>query len=416
MRPPVSELLRPEPFAVKTQTLVLERPTPTPVAEPLLLQLSSNSIRAKVFAVSTATVDYTVPSYINPRDLEPKLHREIKEHRPGDKVAIDLDTFKSYLDELQDREVDLHQFVGGNAINVGQRRAALRNPDEGPIAVYTWAGNDEHGNLVEQDLRSGGMSLRPFINRIDGNTPASLVIPRIGEDGKIDRTVFSFKPKEMPSEFASWLQNNQLPESANVNSLTGPHWPKELRAGIGVLHDRGVPVDYTPGSSQLRAIVDGVDANAISAVYDGAIKGSRLLSVNKEELFTLIAGTGETPSEKPKEFLAQGLALGVENILVTLGPDGLLVAQKNPGQKKDGRAWVSASTPDVFVGSLGAGDAAAAGASDELGGSRDIVQAGRIASANASFALEHEGAHVNPPTRPQLTHRLRTRPPKVVTF
>jgi sugar/nucleoside kinase (ribokinase family) len=273
--------------------------------------------------------------------------------------------------------------------------------------VHTWAGGDENGIRIKDDL-SSVPGLEPHIIDIfDGDTPAGLVVPRVGLTGEPDRTILGYKPKGMLSGFASALDVYH-PESAVVNSLTGPSWPDSLREGTDRLKKDGVPYTYTPGSSQFDEV--GKGSSAATAVYK-AIKGAAALGVDDSELRTLIQGRDQKPADTLPELLKQGLDMGPQVIFMTMGSKGAAAANR-----KGKMFWVGATQVSEVVDKNGAGDAFLTGASTRLRETGDIREALRWGSASASFAVEVEGAHTNPPNRRAIENRLRQRPPRALNL
>jgi sugar/nucleoside kinase (ribokinase family) len=358
-----------------------------------------------VVTASRAVVDRTA-SFVPEKDLPQRIQQ-----LPFDKFQTETpEEFREIEEELLDRGITFVSTVGGNSVNAAHRINALHRhqPDRGLVVVRTWVGSDGFRSLMEKDLKQPGM--QPDIVEYQGNTPQGLIIPRETKKGRRDRTIISNQPEGLQSEFASIITENT--GYAIVNSLGGKDWDKSLREGIKILQENNIPYAYTPGSPQFEAIETRADENKVDAVYE-AIAGAKTLNVDISELKRLILGQDKDkkilPSTEITELLDQGLALGAENIFVTDGADGAYAASRD-GKK----IWVSAMPVAEEVSTVGAGDAHMAAAVDHFMRTGDLVESARRGSASGAFAVEHLGAHENPPSNEQIERRLEKDPPQVI--
>ena len=368
----------------------IRRPlTPTP----------ESARRPLAFVVSASTVDITA----HPKGPLPTT---LQEKPPGPKETVTDTTFWSIINDLRDTDTTFTETSGGNGTNIAPRLAKLRRHDDGDIILHTWAPNDPHGRLIRNDLDSfRGDGLKPDVVEIaDGETSLGLVIPRETPKGP-DRLIYSYKSPELPSDFISALKENH-PKFAVINSLGGPDWDKSLVDGTNYLKEKNIPYIYTPGSSQLEAVKNGTHTDQIKAVYS-ATHGAYALSVNVEELTDLVKGNNKEPVENITGLLKQGKELvGTSGrLFVTDGPNGAY------GVDTDGSIrWIAPTKEISVVNTNGAGDAfIAAAALRTIETEGDIDEGLLWGSTSASFAVEQEGAHANPPTRYDIQQRLNNK-------
>ncbi len=363
--------------------------------------LLRNRRKPKPFGVGTPTVDYTLRTDKG-HQMQGPLPKEILDDPIGSKNKVDIRRYSWLKEELKDRGAEFIKTVGGNIINIAHRLASLRGLND--IVLHTWVSNDNDGRYITNDLQRDG--IEPHIIVIEGVTPKGLVIPRITESGKEDRTIYSFKPQEMQSEFVSGVPEQT--DFAIINTLAGHNWAESLTQGIGHLKEKDIPYVYTPGSPQINAFKNG-DETQKEAVYN-AINGAFVLSVDKDELITLLKGKGLLPSKNSTEMLRLAKkVLGAERLLVTDGAKGAYGMDMNGSMW-----WVSATPVDKVRGTVGAGDAFTAAAVHILMNTKDIKKALLWGSVSASYAVEQIGAHEKLPTSNDITTRLLLRHPRLL--
>ncbi|MGI8419736.1 MAG: carbohydrate kinase family protein [Candidatus Levyibacteriota bacterium] len=351
--------------------------------------------REGVFIIGKTTIDTNalVPSGTDvPKDM--KGYGSEKYPLQGEKFTV----FKKLLESAKAK---FSETVGGNALNIAHWMRNLRNPKSGDIIVHTWS-NPEHDELLKKDLTRPGM--KPHLQVSDHEMQTAIVVPRL-IDGKPNRTIFSYIPEKMPSDFAEDIPDDPKPEYAIVNSLGGSDWHKSLNAGINRLQEKDIPYVYTPGSLQLIAISEGTVSEK-EAVFN-AIQHAHALVLNTDELKTILKGLNIPPETEITALLQQGLDLGPQHLIVTDGPSGAY------GANKDTMMHVGIIPAEV-KSTLGAGDAfngAAVHRLFETDG--DIEQSLLWGTASGAFAVEQIGAHENTPSRNALETRLQETAPVV---
>lgn len=92
------------------------------------------------------------------------------------------------------------------------------------------------------------------------------------------------------------------------------------------------------------------------------------------------------------------LTLGVKNVLITLGSQGVLLAE-------NGKFTHLPAIPAVVVDTTVAGDSFNGALAASLANGKDLLQAAHYAAAFASLAVEHEGA-ANMPSHQAALQRL----------
>jgi sugar/nucleoside kinase (ribokinase family) len=347
---------------------------------------SQEQKKSGILIVSKITIDHTA------KNLGGHLPPEIAaSYRAGDKASITPDQFHRLR-----AQSDFASSVGGNGPNIGHRLKQFQetepeNPTHNPITVYTW-GNRSNEGLLRLDLTHPGMMPELMIH--NGEMPEALVYPVTTTGKRPDRIILGTNP-EMPSDFDVAVHEGLA--HAVINSLPGTQWLDPLMKGTSKLAKLGIPYTYTPGTAQLKAVASG---EGHDAVYT-AIQGADALIVNADELKMLVASNGETPARKWTKLLGQGLDLGAQTVVVTHGRNGSF------GATQEGKmVRVGVTQSNRVRGTLGAGDAFLAGFISREG---DLEERLRRGSASGSFAVETVGAHENPPSTDQLTHRMNRR-------
>ncbi|HWY79162.1 MAG TPA: carbohydrate kinase family protein [Candidatus Sulfotelmatobacter sp.] len=360
----------------------------------------------QIYLAGTSTVDVHYP-------LCPEEQLPIFVHQApiGDKVPTsNIDIISSHRLDLQNAGVTpLLETSGGNALSIVKRMAKLL--PNSAYTIRTWTGNDRYGKIIKEDLTADGI-VTDIIEITEGITPHGLVVPRYTHEGKLDRTIFSYKPEQIPSGFA-----DNIPSQINfaiVNSLSGSDWPKQLKEGTKKLKNNKTPYIYTPGSTQLNAFKNTETENRLdklNAVFD-AIEGSYILSVNLDELMLLMRVKGVITDRNhiPNLIKKAHQELKSHALLITDGKNGAF------GIDKKGKVWHVSAAPvkGNVKGTLGAGDAFISAAAIKYFESEDIADSLTWGSVNGAMAVEEISAHDHIPTRAELEARVLALPPSEI--
>jgi pseudouridine kinase len=145
--------------------------------------------------------------------------------------------------------------------------------------------------------------------------------------------------------------------------------------------------------ARFRLAVDAVSARKVMRL-EGDLSGIDVLFLNMQEAVALTGGDG---SESPLALVATLQGRGAESVVLTVGSDGLLVAD---GHHRVSLPSIKANVVDV----TGAGDALIAGTLSRLLDGDKLAEAARTGLLAAVLTIESEES-VNTAMSPELMER-----------
>ena len=198
-----------------------------------------------------------------------------------------------------------------------------------------------------------------------------------------DNQITGFNPGAMmrPSGFS-------LEECDPMDTLVivGPGNLEDMRVYSQRCELLGIPYIFDPGQSLPAWVPDGLRAS---------IEGARLLIANDYEMSLITKTTGLDRAE---------LLQAAEALIVTRGEDGSTV------YASDGETPIPTARPRRVADPTGAGDAYRGGLIKGLVTGKGLVEAARMGSACASFAVEVQGTQAYRFTPQEFAERLAAMP------
>lgn len=262
---------------------------------------------------------------------------------------------------------DLRRTAGGKGAN--QAVAAARAG--GAVTSFVGAlGRDDAADLLLGSLESAGVRT-DVVRRVEAPTGTALIT--VSPDGENAIVVAP---------------------GANARVAVGGEQAERVRAADVVLAQLEVPLEAVTAAARARRAGAVLVLNAAPSRDLPAELWRELdvLVVNEHEAADLASAAGSSGRPETPEALADALLARVPAVVVTLGPDGSLVARRGaaavrvPGMRVD--AVDTTGAGDTYCGVLAA--ALARGA--------DLVDAARLATAAAALAVTRPGAQDAVPT------------------
>ena len=275
-------------------------------------------------------------------------------------------------------------FVAHGGKGANQAVAAARDGAE--VVFLTGLGDDQPGRAMAKQYRAEGMDLDHV--RVATGEASGVALILVGEDGEnligvsmgpnayLDPAYVDSLPASLFMAPGVFLVSLEVPLPTVVRAI------KRARAG-------GMTVVLNPAPAPI-ALAD----HPILRQVD-------ILTPNQTEAAAL-AGLDVNGSEFDETQLIDSLlALGPDQIVLTLGSEGCLVANRSTRQK------VAAFQAEA-VDSVGAGDAFNGSLAASLAEGMTIHQAARRANAAASVAVTRPGAQGALPTRDEINQILKS--------
>ena len=201
---------------------------------------------------------------------------------------------------------------------------------------------------------------------------------------------------------------NMIGVAAGANDEVGPGRLDSLRAVLKaadiIVIQNEVPENTVEhllklaGEDHLRVLYNCAPARRISPHFLAAVEW---LVVNESEA-TVISGNPVSTLAEGEQTARALLGIGVKNVLITLGAEGVCVAQ-------DGGATFHVSAfPVKAVDTVGAGDTFCGALAVACGEGRNLDEAVRFASAAAAISVTRAGAQNAAPQRVEIEAFLQT--------
>ena len=269
---------------------------------------------------------------------------------------------------------------GGKGAN--QAVAAARAGAE--VVFLTGFGDDEPGRAMVERYRAEGLNLDHV--RVASGEASGVALILVGDDGE-----------------------NLIGVAIGPNAHLDPAYVDALPASLFMapsvlLASLEVPLGTVARAIE-RARAGGMTvvlnpAPAPSSLVDHPIlRRVNVLTPNQTEAATLVGETFQGAELDKNRLIDALLALGPEQVVLTLGPAGCLVADRSR------RRMVAAFRAEV-VDTVGAGDAFNGALAAGLADGMTIDQAARRANAAASIAVTRPGAQGALPTRVEVDRVL----------
>jgi ribokinase len=263
----------------------------------------------------------------------------------------------------------LRVFGGGKGANQALAAARLG----APVAMVGRVGEDEHGRVLAQSLLAGGVDVAAIAR--DPTSPTGVALILVESSGE---NVIAVVPGA----------------NANVGGPDLERLSAALHPGDLVVLQLEIPMASVEAAVEMaaqRGCTVVLNAAPAAPLVDRVLRGIDLLVVNEDEARLLGGGS-------PERSAAGLLGRGARAVVVTLGPQGALLASPEGTTTVDGRVVEAVDTTgagDAFVGGLAA--ALAAGCERAL-----AVSLGNAAGAAAAAG---SGAQASLPT-PEDLRRL----------
>lgn len=270
--------------------------------------------------------------------------------------------------------------AGGKGAN--QAVAAARAG--GDVTFVARVGDDIFGRLAVQRFKADGIDVRYVLE--DPGAPSGVALIFVDRGGENSIAVASGANARLtPADV--WAAGDVI-RTADI-LVTQLETPLEtVRAAVELAAHHGVPVLLNPAPAQT------LDAALLQRVA--------LLTPNETEA-ALLAGV-DVSSESDAEVAARQLAaMGVGQIIVTLGSRGALVFGSDHSE-------LVAGFPVEAVDTTGAGDVFTGALAVALANGSNVVDAVRFANAAAALSVTKLGAQPSAPTRLEIEALLRRSP------
>ena len=247
----------------------------------------------------------------------------------------------------------LKEKYGGTAGNIAYSLSLL---DEKPVILAT-CGNDFS-------------RYREYLEKLDLPLHGIKTIPEVFTAGAYittdmaDNQITGFNPGAM--NFTSDYAFDGL-DPKNALAIVSPGSLDDMRIYCRQYKEMGVPYIIDPGQS--IPALSGEDMTEM-------ITGSEILITNDYELEMITQATGLTRA---------GLLKRTKTIITTLGEMGSRVVTQ------DEEITIHAAKPDKVSDPTGAGDAYRSGLLKGLATGKNLLDAAKMGSTSASFAVEHYG-------------------------
>ena len=266
--------------------------------------------------------------------------------------------------------------AGGKGANqaVGAARAG------GAVTLVARVGQDMFGDTAIAGFIADGINVDYVVR--DRTTPSGVALIFVGQNGE-----------------------NSIAVASGANAKLTPADVRKAKAAFReasvLLLQLETPLDTVQAASKLaaaaglRVILNPAPARPLP---DKLLRRVYLLTPNETEaeLLTGIAVHNEDSAAKAANAL---LARGVQNVIITMGARGALVAGADLGQLIPAfkvKAVDTTAAGDVFNGALALG----------LAEGRSLLEAARFASAAAAISVTRMGAQTSAPTRAEIARVL----------
>lgn len=295
-------------------------------------------------------------------------------------LLIDLIT-KEYTKNIAEAEL-FEKHFGGSAANI-----AMNLSDLGFSPIFlSKVGDDPFGKFIVEKLKSRGMDIGNI--QIDPINHTSFVLVS--------------KSKETP---------HFLPLRGADYHLQLPSDIEKFVRSASVLHFSSWPISRKPSRTAVLKILSLAkkwnvkicfDPNYRDILWESGEDGISFIKNIMKDVFLLKPSIDDAKcllgNMTEEEYIQAFHHLGVKNVVLTLGKDGVLVSDRTKTKKFP-------SFARHVVDTTGAGDAFWAGMYSSLLRGRDIFESAKIGSAASAFRVESVGSDAPLPPVKNLIKR-----------
>lgn len=299
--------------------------------------------------------------------LENNSHIAVVDNRAtfslGDKIPIDIKSFA----------------IGGNAPNVVSALTKLSVPSE----IYTYLASDPLSAFIKTQFEKEGIKLY-FEDTDSPNGPLSLIF-----DFASDRTIFSSHP-----EFSHGFDANKLETKPSHIYLTsiGPVWEDAYEKVLEYSSNNGVPIAFSPGSSQMKNMND---------TFVKVARHSKMLFCNMEEARLINQKLTGNWTDNPKDVLFSLKSGDFELLSITDGGNGAY------GMVGNGSILKVDALPTEGHEKTGAGDAYAGAFLAAYIDNKSLEECMKWGALNAAGVMSKVGAHTGQLKKDELEEKVR---------
>lgn len=274
---------------------------------------------------------------------------------------------------------DLTILPGGKGAN--QAVAAARSGAN--VAFIGGVGTDSHGDLLLHTLSSEGVDLAE-VRRHPG--PSGVAIIVVTTDG--ENTIIIVPGANGQVSETQITEASALIAASNVCVLQG-----EL--GVATTHHAAL-LAHQAGARIVLNLAPVIDLPRAALVV------SDPLVVNAHEAAILLGYTSLEVENAPQEAASSLKQLGPRSVIITLGPDGVVIVD-------DTEALTIPAPAVQAVDTTGAGDAFVGALAHSLAEGANLAAASRYAVAFASIAVTRRGAQASYPSQEDVELFISTK-------
>jgi len=245
------------------------------------------------------------------------------------------------------------------------------------VSFITKLGPDPFGDIARTMYRKEGIDTHYIFSSPNPTGAAAILIDAVrGENAIIvvPGACFELTPAEVDQATALIASSNIFVAQLELPLVTVEH-------GLRLAHTHGVPTILNPAPAATLP-------NSIFPLCD-------YLTPNETEA-TALTGIPVTDLASAEEAASSLLALGVRNVILTLGAQGALIKTRTLIRH------IPAVDAGPIVETTGAGDAFNGGLATALAEGMDLIEATQFACAIAGISVTRPGTAPSMPHRPQI--------------
>jgi ribokinase len=270
---------------------------------------------------------------------------------------------------------DVQRYPGGKGANQAVAAARLGQP----VAMIGRVGEDDAGWMLRAVLDDDGVDTSRVLET--AGVPSGTALITVDDAGE-----------------------NAIVVSPGANARVTPEDVREaeevLAAASATLLQLEIPVDAVAEAARAAHGTVVLNPAPATTLPRDVLAAAGVIVPNRSEL-ALLAGRDVVTADDAE---AAASALGVRNVVVTLGGEGALVVQ-------GGRATSVPAVPVRAVDTTGAGDSFCAALADALVRGAELVEAARWAVRVAAVTVTRPGAQTSLPRRDDIPDDATARRP-----
>jgi ribokinase len=245
------------------------------------------------------------------------------------------------------------------------------------VSFISKLGPDPFGEIARTLYRKEGIDTQFVFSSPNPTGAAAILIDAVrGENAIIvvPGACFELTPAEVDQATALIASSSIFVAQLELPLLTVEH-------GLRLAHTQGVPTILNPAPAATLP-------NSIYPLCD-------YLTPNETEA-TALTGIPVTDLASAEDAASSLLALGVRNVILTLGAQGALIKTRTLTRH------ISAVNAGPIVETTGAGDAFNGGLATALSEGMDLIEATQFACAVAGLSVTRPGTAPSMPNRPEI--------------